>query len=43
MHVIVPRRMWHDGALYASGWSFAGAMGMQRAGQVVRVPAGAFR
>ena len=34
---------WHDGALHASAWSIAGFMGMQHAGQVVRVPAGAFR
>ena len=34
---------WHDGALYASAWSVASFMGMQHAGQVVRVPAGAFR
>jgi hypothetical protein len=34
---------WHDGALHASAWSIASFMGMQRAGQVVRVPAGAFR
>ena len=35
--------VWHDGALHASAWSIASFMGMQRAGQVVRVPAGAFR
>jgi hypothetical protein len=34
---------WHDGALYASAWSVAGFLGRQHAGQVVRVPAGAFR
>jgi hypothetical protein len=34
---------WHDGALHSTAWSVASFMGMPRAGQVVRVPAGAFR
>jgi hypothetical protein len=34
---------WHDGALHSTAWSIASFMGMQRAGQVVRVPASAFR
>lgn len=34
---------YHDGSLYASAWSVAGFMGMQKAGQIVRVHASSFR
>ncbi len=34
--------LWRDGSLYSTAWSIASFLGIEHAGQVVKVPGGAF-